>query len=105
MQLPSMVMIRAFNNLMLQICQTALEKQPGQEEVSNWLEHKDHNPWVLRSVYFPLTKISTTNWYSTSFDTNLTESAHVFSQRYGTQLSLVRVIMASEKIDRQFFKV
>jgi hypothetical protein len=44
-------------------------------------------------------------WGNTSFTTNVAESAHALSQRYGTHMTLVGAIQQSQKIDEQFFVV
>jgi len=67
--------------------------------------HKQSNPWVFRGIYFPLSNISRENWFTTGFNTNVAESAHALSQRYGKHLSLVGAVTACERIDKQFFEM
>ena len=53
----------------------------------NWIKHKDANPWVLTCVTFALSKMGRSDWYSTSVDTNIAESAHAQLQRDGVKLT------------------
>ena len=71
----------------------------------NWLKHKDSNPWVLKCLCFPLSSMRAVDWVSTSFTTNIAESAHALSQRHGKHLTLVGAIQSGEKLDRQHFQL
>jgi hypothetical protein len=80
--------------------------KPGAPEILvNWLKHKDSNSWVLKCLCFPLTSMKPTDWIATSFTTNVAESAHALSQRYGKQLSLMAAIEAGQKLDGQHFEL
>lgn len=46
-----------------------------------------------------MTKMKWEDWYSTSHDTNIAESAHVVSQKDGTRLTLVSAIQVVKKLD------
>jgi hypothetical protein len=52
---------------------------------------------------FPLNDFTRENWHSTSFSTNVAESAHAYAQRFGKSLSLLGAVQQSERIDSQFF--
>jgi len=71
----------------------------------NWLEHKKANSFIFKGLCFPLNDFTRDDWHSTSFTTNVAESAHAFAQQYGKHLSLVGAVQQSERIDSQFFDV
>jgi hypothetical protein len=50
------------------------------KELLNWFKHKDANPWILSGISLTKTKMSRADWFSTSFTTNIAESAHANSQ-------------------------
>jgi uncharacterized protein (DUF4415 family) len=80
-------------------------KQEPHEALVNWLRHKDANPWVLRCLCFPITSMNAMDWIDTSFNTNIAESAHALSQKYGKQLTLMGAIQAGQKLDSQYFEL
>jgi hypothetical protein len=45
------------------------------------------------------------DWIETSFTTNIAESAHALSQKYGTQMTLRGAIQAGQKLDNQYFEL
>ena len=68
--------------------------------ILNWLRNKSGtNSWVLRCINWTKTKMNRDDWFSTSFTTNIAESAHAVSQRYGVRLTLVAAIQHGQKID------
>jgi len=71
----------------------------------NWIKHKDANPWVLTCVTFALSKMGRSDWYSTSVDTNIAESAHAQSQRDGVKLTLVTAVKKGERLDSLMFSL
>ena len=46
-----------------------------------------------------MTKMKRGDWYSTSHDTNIAESAHVISQKDGIRLTLVSAIQVAKRLD------
>jgi hypothetical protein len=60
-----------------------LQKDPL-EPLINWFQPKNSNPWVLKCLCYPLTSMNAIDWIETSFTTNIVESAHALSQKYGT---------------------
>jgi hypothetical protein len=81
-----------------------LKEEPHQALV-NWLRHKDSNPWVLKCLCFPLTSMNAMDWIDTNFTTNIGESAHALSQKYGKQMTLMGAIQAGQKLDSQYFEL
>src|SRR5438477_12541414 len=69
----------------------------------NWIKHKDANPWVLTCVTFALSKMGQSDWYSTSVNTNIAESAHAQSQWDGVKLTLVTAVKKEQRLDSAFF--
>jgi hypothetical protein len=45
------------------------------------------------------------NWIETSFTTNIAESAHALSQRYGKQMTLMGAIQSGQRLDSQYFQL
>ncbi len=68
----------------------------------NWLKHKDNNPWVLKCLSRATTEMSEHDWKTTSFTTNIAESAHALSQREGKKLSLLAAIQKGKNVDHRF---
>src|SRR5438552_290242 len=68
-----------------------------------WLNHKEANPWLLTCVTFALSEMSRNDWYNTSVDTNIAESAHAQSQRDGVKLTLVTAVKKGQRLDSAFF--
>ena len=87
------------------IVRNETEKPGAPKALINWLKHKDANPWVLVCLCYPMSSMRMTDWVATSFTTNIAESAHALSQRYGKQLTLVGAIQAGEKLDRQHYEI
>jgi hypothetical protein len=82
--------------------------------LSNWLNHKDKNPWILQGLSIAITGINNKkqfftigvnreDWKETSFTTNIAESAHAQSQREGKHLTLLTALKKSIVFDRRFF--
>jgi hypothetical protein len=71
------------------------------EVLLNWLDHKDRNPWVLQCISFATTKISRSDWMSTSKNTNNIETDHSNIQRDGVRLSLVSAVQKGQVYDRR----
>jgi hypothetical protein len=80
-------------------------KSNAPRALANWLRHKEANPWVMKCLCYPLSLMKSTDWIETSFTTNIAESAHALSQKYGKQLTLVGAIQAGQKLDSQFFEL
>jgi hypothetical protein len=83
----------------------SVRDQAEKQEIThllNWFEHKDRNPWILQCLSLATSKMSPSDWYSTSVNTNISESAHANSQRDGTHLSLVAGIQRGERFDMRF---
>jgi hypothetical protein len=83
---------------------TIREKAVNMKVLVNWLDHKDKNPWVLKCLSYGSTKMSRADWFSTSFTTNIAESAHAQSQRDGVRLSLVGAIQRGMAVDTRYFE-
>jgi hypothetical protein len=49
------------------------------------------------------TRMSKGDWYTTSNNTNVAESAHAYSQRDGTRLTLVSAVLKGKKLDSIHF--
>jgi hypothetical protein len=49
--------------------------------------------------------MNTMDWIDTSFNTNIAESAHAVSQKYGKQMTLMGAIQAGQKLDSQYFEL
>lgn len=74
------------------------------KQLLNWFKHKDSNPWILSGISLAKTKMSRADWFSTSFTTNIAESAHANSQREGVRLTIVSAITEGERLDSRFFQ-
>lgn len=94
----------AFVALISRVRKHSLLPTAYQKTLADWLQNKDNNPWMFQGLCLPLSNMSRENWFTTRFNTNVAEAAHAMSQRSGKQLSLVGAIMASEKLDTQFFE-
>ena len=70
----------------------------------DWLDDKQRNEWVLQCISPATSKMSKADWYTTSCNTNVAESAHAHSQRDGTRLSLVSAILKARKLDAIHFE-
>jgi hypothetical protein len=88
----------------LSIVRAATLTEKPHEPLVNWLRHKDANPWVLKCLCFPLTSMNAMDWIETSFTTNIAESAHALSQKYGKQMTLMGAIQAGQRLDSQYFE-
>jgi hypothetical protein len=75
-----------------------------QEKILNWLDHKDNNPWILSCLCPGLTQMKPEDFFSTSFTTNIGESAHANAQQEGIHLSLVGAIQTGLRFDNRFFE-
>lgn len=102
--IPEVQSREAFDGIMSRVREHALLPTSYQKQLSDWLKHKDNNPWIFQGLCLPLSNMSRENWFTTRFNTNVAESAHAKSQRYGKHLSLVGAIMASEKLDSHFIE-
>jgi len=76
----------------------------GNRYLTNWLEHKEKNPWIFQCLSKATTMMNASYWMDTSFTTNVAESAHAQSQRDGTKLTLVAAIQRAAKLDGRFFE-
>ena len=73
--------------------------------LENWLKHKERNPWVLQYLNPSTSEMNRSDWYTTSSNTNIAESAHAMSQRDGIKLSLVTAIQKGKELDSRFLRV
>jgi hypothetical protein len=80
-------------------------KPDASKPLVNWLKHKDSNPWVLKCLCYPLNFMRAMDWITTSFTTNIAESAHALAQRHGKHLTLVGAIQVAERLDSQRFNL
>ena len=67
--------------------------------------HKDHNPWILQCLSSATTGMNLKDWQTTSFTTNIAESAHAHSQREEIKLSLLAAVQRGRKLDLQFLQL
>jgi hypothetical protein len=81
----------------------AFAESTNNETLRNWIKHKDANPWVLTCLTLALSQMSRSDWFSTSVDTNIAESAHAQSQRDGVKLTLVTAVKKGERKDSLIF--
>jgi hypothetical protein len=58
----------------------------------------------LQCISRATTGISRSDWFSTSANTNIAESAHAQSQREGIRLSLVAAIQKGMRLDARYFE-
>jgi hypothetical protein len=73
------------------------------EDVLNWMKHKEGaNSWIVKCVSRATSKMDWNDWYSTSFDTNIAESAHAYSHRDGVRLTLVSAVQRGKLLDERF---
>ena len=80
-------------------------KKLKDESVLDWLQNKKgENLWILKCLNRATTKMNHEDWYSTSFSTNIAESAHALSQRDGTKLSLVSAVQRAKQLDERFLE-
>jgi hypothetical protein len=91
---------------MIQEVRKLAENEVGirKEKIINWLDHKDSNPWILSCVCPGLTEMKKEDFFSTSFNTNIGESAYANAQREGVHLSLVGAIQTGLRFDSRFFE-
>jgi hypothetical protein len=89
----------------LSIVRAETFKANAPEPLINWLKHKDSNPWIFKCLCYPLTSMNAMDWIETSFTTNIAESAHALSQKYGKQMTLMGAIQAGQKLDSQYFEL
>ena len=99
--IPYIMLRDHFDNILRKVQHEAETKD--MKPLLNWLDHKDHNPWVLQCFCPATTQISREDWKSTSSSTNYAESAHAQSQREGTKLSLVAAIQRLSNSTVDFF--
>jgi hypothetical protein len=67
--------------------------------LKNWLQHKERNPWILKSLCHPLSTMRREVWFATPNNTNVGEAAHALSNRAGVKLTLLTAVTVGEKID------
>jgi hypothetical protein len=73
------------------------------EDVLNWMKHKEGaNSWIVKCVSRATSKMDWDDWYSTSFNTNIGESAHAYSHRDGVRLTLVSAVQRGKLLDERF---
>jgi hypothetical protein len=68
------------------------------------MRNKKANPWVLQCLSIATSKMARSDWFTTSTNTNIAESAHAHSQRDGVHLSLVSAIERARKLDERFLE-
>src|SRR5436309_2288719 len=78
-------------------------EKTNNKKLQDWLNHKKVNPWILTCVTIALSSMNRQDWYSTSVDTNIAESAHAQSQRLGVKLTLVTAVQKGKEKDSRFF--
>ena len=91
------------HNILIRVREFAINN--SNDVLMNWIKYKDANPWILTCVTFALSKIGLSDWYSTSVDTNIAESAHAQSQRDGVKLTLVTAVKKGERLDSLMFSL
>jgi len=72
--IPKMLVREHYDKLMILIHQEA--KLLNDKSLSDWLEHKKSNPWVLECINLGTSEMTHEDWFTTSHDTNIAESAH-----------------------------
>ena len=73
------------------------------QDILNWLKHKEGaNSWIVKCVSRATSKMDWDDWYSTSFNTNIAESAHAYSHRDGVRLTLVSAVQRGKLLDERF---
>ncbi len=68
------------------------------------MRNKKANPWVLQCLSIATSKMARSDWFTTSTNTNIAESAHAHSQREGVHLSLVSAIEKARNLDQGFLE-
>lgn len=80
-------------------------KKIDDKSILDWLKSKEGiNSWSLECLSWATTEMSREDWYSTSFTTNVAESAHAYAQREGTRLSLVSAVQKAKLLDQRFLE-
>ena len=100
--IPDIFVEEHFYNLLKSVRKRAEEQNI--KVLLDWLEHKDHNPWVLQCLCQATSKMSREDWFSSSTNTNIAESAHAQGQREGIKLTLVSAVRLGMKMDKRFFE-
>ena len=73
--------------------------------ILDWLKSKEGmNRWSLECLSWATTEMKRDDWFSTSFSMNIAESAHAYSQREGTRLSLVSTVQKARLLDQRYFE-
>lgn len=103
--LPGHLTEESFEAALAVVRTETMKNSAGSSHLTNWLHHKDSNPWIFRCICYPLTSMHPLDWVDTSFHTNIAESAHALSQRYGKQLTLMGAIQAGQRLDSQYFRM
>jgi hypothetical protein len=67
--------------------------------LKSWIQHKERNVWILKSLCQPMSTMRKEVWFATPFDTNVGEAAHALSNRAGVDLTLLTAITLGEQID------
>jgi hypothetical protein len=67
--------------------------------LKSWIQHKERNFWILKSLCQPMSTMRKEVWFATPFDTNVGEAAHALSNRAGVDLTLLTAITLGEQID------
>lgn len=98
-KIPDIVVFDHYLQLLKQVREIA--EQSEIQPLLNWLDHKDHNPWVLQCLSLATTKINRNDWMSTSKNTNNVESDHSNIQRDGVKLSLVSAVQKGRSYDQR----
>ena len=98
--IPGILKADSITQLLFNIRQEANNK--NFQSLIAWLDHKDANPWILKCLCWPFSKMNRSHWFSTSFTTNIGESAHAISNREGIALSLVTAIQKGRKVDERY---
>ena len=88
-----------FSQALIYVTQKAKDK--NDKLLLDWLKNKESNPWILRCLSPATSKMSRTDWFTTSHNTNIAESAHAISQREGKNLSLVAAIEKAQQLDKR----
>ena len=101
--IPELIILDHVHNILMRAREFAVNN--SNDVLMNWIKHKDANPWVLTCITFALSKMGRSDWYSTSVDTNIAESAHAQSQRDGVKLTLVTAVKKGERLDSLMFSL
>ena len=100
--IPKMLVREHYDKLMTLIHQEA--KLLNDKSLSDWLEHKKNNPWVLECINLGTSEMTHEDWFTTSHDTNIAESAHAQSQLDGVKMTLVSAIQKGMRFDSRFLE-